>query len=613
MSKSRAIVALGLILIIVLATLVWDKQPTIYPYLCLAIAFSGVLTFSIIRYHQDAGNKFSVIFLIFIAFLFLRNVQFISTHYSALMPADVTWEYAVINTFSEQGQISTIPASTFSDMLTWYSSWPAFHTLSLIFGDILGIKLSVSPVILPTILGSIGFLLVYVLTDKLTANLKLNKTVVPMCLLLYAVSPEAIYYGFKFVRQGMGVALVLVGFYLLYEYIVRRDFRFLALSILNALVIVLSHHYTSFVFSYYLLAFAGLTFILALVLSRVIKIGWLVNLSKLRKQALIVGIVGLIAAASIFVWWNQVGTVIHGVAGGVTARIVAVVEQTIAQAEPSAQPLVEVTPFFPKWHYPSKLTPPWVNLLWVRDFLIYVPVLFGFAWLLRKRLKSKSSNGGETISCYFLVFSLSCFGALFLFELFISHVEPYRVILLSLPFIALCSAILYVEMLSHVRWLRWLAFGILVFVITTSFLGLWGHRHAPVHLYSSVISHQEVGEAVPLDDRYYALQQFVAEHELASSTCSIFSDNNWILYQLLPPQEYGKIGPGVRELPTELHNAVTNGDALLAIDFGSGFYSYYYGATTPEEAQRLQAQYRYELEASLNKIYYNNFGVWVKQ
>jgi len=162
MSKSRAIVSVGILLVIMLFIVVWNKTPTIYPYLCLAIAFSGVLVFSIIRYHQGTGDKFSVIFLIFIAFLFLRNVQFISAHYSALMPAgDVTWEYAVINTFSQQGQIAVIPPGDFSNMLTWYSSWPALHALSLIFTDVSGVRLYALPIVLPIIFSCIGFLFVY--------------------------------------------------------------------------------------------------------------------------------------------------------------------------------------------------------------------------------------------------------------------------------------------------------------------------------------------------------------------------------------------------------------------------------------------------------------------
>lgn len=612
--KRWAIITLGLILTIALVILVWNKLPTIYPYLCISIALSTLLAFSIVGYSKGNTDKFSVIFLVFLVFLFLRNVQFIATHYGTFLPADVTWEYAVINTFSQQGQIFTIPASAFSHMLTWYSSWPLFHTFSLIFADVLGMKLSTLPVVLPTILGSIGFLFVYLLADKLAASLKLNKTVVPICLLLYAVSPEAIYYGFKFVRQGLGVVLVLAEFYLLYKYITHRDLRILALVILNSLVIVLTHHYTSFVFTGYLLAFAGLTFVLALVVSRVIKTGWMANLSKLRNQAVIIGIVAFLSAASIFVWWNQVGTVIHGIAGGVTTRIVMVAEQIITLPEASTTPHIEVTPFFPQWHYPSELTPPWVNLLWARDFLIYMPVFFGFAWLIRQKFKKRKSLASEElVGFYFVVFSLSCFGVLFLFELFISHVEPYRVVLLSLPFIVLCSAILYVEMLSHGSWLKWLAFSILVFVITSSFLGLWGHRHAPVHLYTSAVSAEEVGESIPLDDRHYALQQFITENQLDNKAEVIVSDNNYLLYFLLPSQEYKKFGPGWSRLASGLHDSVANGDDLLVIDFGARFYHYYHGVTTLEAAGRLATEYRTELTANLDKIYDNQFEIWLNK
>ena len=66
----------------------------------------------------------------------------------------------------------------------------------------------------------------------------------------------------------------MIQFYLLYKYIPTRDLRFLVLIGLNSLAIILAHHYTSFISTAYLLAFAGLTFGLALVLGRTARPGW---------------------------------------------------------------------------------------------------------------------------------------------------------------------------------------------------------------------------------------------------------------------------------------------------------------------------------------------------
>lgn len=600
--KRWALIILGLILTIALIILVWNKQPTIYPYLFVAISLGSLLALSIIGYYKGSVDKFSTICLLFIVFLLLRSVQFIATHYQALTTGDVTYEYAVINTFSQADKIFVIPPTFFSNMLTWYSSWPLLHSFSLIFADVLGIKISLLPVVLPTIFSLIGFLFVYLVTDRLATDLKLDRVIIPLSLLLYAIAPEAIYFGFKFVRNSMAVVFILAEFYLLYKYISQRDSRVLALIILNALAIVLTHHYTSFIFTAYLLAFAALAFILALAQDKLRKPVWIAKLLTFRKEAAIIGIVGLLSASAIFAWWSQVATVIQPVGSGVTARIIQIVT-------PSIEPDVF------KAYYPRELTPTWVNLLWVRDFLIYVPVFFGFAWLIRQKFKKGTLEFKEERGFHFLVLSLVCFGAFFLFELFISHVETFRIVILSLPLIALCSAMLYVKMLSQGRWLKWLTFAVLVFVVTSSFLGLWGHRYVPIHLYSSAVSAWEVGEPTPLDDRHYALQQFVSENQLDLKSGEILADDNSLLYRLLPPQEYQKIGPEKGALYDELSRAITDSDNLVVIDFSAKFYTHYWGgyaSVQPEAAGEVRKQYRTELEANLNRIYDNGFEIWVK-
>jgi len=607
------LITIGVILTSTLIILIWNKQPTIYPYLLAAIGLASLVTFSIVGYYRGSIDKFSTICLIFIVFLLLRNVQFIATYFTALMPGDVTYEYAVINTFSQADRIFVIPQSAFTSRLTWYSSWPLLHSLSLISGDVLGIKISLLPVILPTIFSLIGFLFVYLIADRLTTSLNLNIVVVPITLLIYAISPETIYYGFKFVRNSLALVFVLVEFYLIYKYIDRRDSRILALISINALAIVLTHHYTSFIFTGYLLAFAALAFILISVRSKLRRPALIEKLPEFKKEAVIIGVIGIISVAGIFGWWSQAGTVIQGTASGVTHRVTQILTPSIEPTKPGIEPDI------PEAHYPQQLIPSWVNLLWARDFLIYVPVFFGFAWLIRQKFKKRVLDFKEGRAFHFLILSLICFGAMFLFELFISHVEPYRIILLGLPFISLCSAVLYVRMLSNGTWLKWVTFAVLVFVITSSSLGLWGHRYAPINLYCSNVNTRGVDKATAPDDKHYALQQFINGKKLDLKSNEILSDDNSLLYRLLSPQVYHKIGPSRSELCTEASRAIAAGDNLLVIDFDNKFYSHYWsgvGGHTPvksEIAQRLMTEYRTEIGSNLNKIYDNGFEVWVKQ
>jgi len=592
-----AIIALGLTLTIALVILVWNKEPTIYPYLFVAAALASLLAFAIIGYCKGSVDKFSTIFLILIVFLFLRNVRLIAVHYGAFEPGDVTYEYAVINIFAQMDKIFVIPPSAFWSQLTTYSSWPLMHTFSVIFADVLDIKTSLLPMVLPTVFSLTGFLFLYLIADRLTADLKLSKVILPLSLLLYAIFPEAVHYGSKFIRTSFALVFVLAELYLLYKYISHRDTRILALIILNAIAIVLSHHYTSFIFTVYLPVFAGLTFVLVLV-SRRVKVKWITWFIKFRKEAAIVGIVGLLSAGAVFVWWSQVATVIQPLAGEVGTGI--------AQTTMSGG----LSPYIPEPHYPESLTPPWVSLLWVRDFLIYIPVLFGFGWLIRKRFKVPDSEGSAAF--YFLTLSLICFGAFFLFEFFISHVAPPRLIILCLPLITLCCALAYERLLARGRWQKWLTIAVLVLVIVSGFLGLEGHRHAPVHLYCSAVSPEVFGQNMRLTSRHWELEQFVSEHALDQKTTTIFSDNTAALYLLLSSKEYAKIASPLYRLGTGLHDSIARGDDLLVIDFGARSYRVAWGAITGEEAEEVRGQYRAELEPNLNKVYENGFEIWVK-
>jgi hypothetical protein len=577
---------LGLTLIIILTILVWDKQPTIYPYLFLSLTIAALLSYSIISYKEQRSIVPTIIFIL-VVFVFLRNVSFISTHYGALTPADVTYEYAVINTFLAEGEISVIHGS----LLTWGSSWPAFYSVCVVFSITLDVAPDILPVVLPTVFGLIGFLFLYLLLDKLTTGLNLSKVVVPLGILLYAIAPEAIYYGWKFVHQGLGVMLVLISFYLLYKYIRTRDLRILALIILNALLLVVVHHYTSFIFAGYLLIFCGLV----LASDLPVKV-W----RRFARQALVMGILGLVVGGSMFLWWSEVGTVISRSAELGVSRAAAV----LSGGEP-------VEPDVPAWHYPKELTPSWLHLLTLRDFLIYIPVFFGFGWLLWKRAKRKSAAAEESSAFGFLAISLICFGGMFLFELFVSHIEPYRVVLLGLPFIVLCSGVLYMKTLSKSRWA---VLAILVLITTTSFLGLWGHRYAPIHLYSSSVSAEEVGEAMPLDDRHYELQGFVDQNIAWEEFDEVLSDAADLLYRLIPSQEYDKIGPSPgnrHKIADALHRALVENENLIAIDFGTGLYTHYHGVVSQEEAAERKEKYHLELEANLDKVYDNGFEIWV--
>ena len=591
-----AVTIIGLILVIVLSILVWDKQPTIYPYLFLSLTVAALLAYSIISYKEQQSSAPTILFILIIC-LFLRSVPFIATHYGILPMGDVSYEYAVINTFSDEGRIFVIPGESLPQIrLTWYSSWPALHSLSLIFSTILDVDPYFVPMILPLVFSLVGFLFLYLLLHALATGLKLNRVVIPLGLLLYAISPEAIYFGYKFVAQSLGVMLVLVEFYLLYKYIQTHDLRIGALIILNAVLIVVTHHYTSFIFAGYLLIFSAL----ALASGLLFRAWRRREIWSFRREPLFIGMLGLIMAGSIFLWWSEVGTVIAGTAASGASSAAAV----LTGGE-------EFAPHLPATYYPEELVPPWANLLWVRDFLIYIPVFFGFGWLLWERAKKKSAAAEEPSAFGFLAISLVCFGGIFLFELFVSHIEPYRVVLIGLPFIALGSGVLYIKFLSKSKWAVLI---VLVLITTTSFLGLWGHRYAPIHFYSSSVSAEEVGEFMPFDERHWEAQGFLVQNFDLEEKDRILSDAPHLALRLLPPQMYEKMAPLTGyEIADALSQALAENEDLVVIDFGASLYSHYWGKRTPSEAKDIRVDFDCVLSQNLTKIYDNDFAIWVSE
>ncbi len=601
--KRWSLIILGLILTIALVILVWNKEPTIYPYLFVSIALSVLITFSIIGCYKGIIDRSSTIVLIFMIFLFLRNVQFIATQYMALTPDDVTFEYSVIKYFSEANRIFVIPNSPFSNMLSWYSSWPLLHSLSMIFSSVLDINIALIPVLLPSVFSTIGFLFTYLIVNRLVVDLKLNNVIVPLSLLLYSIAPEAIYFGFKFVRNSLAAVFILMGFHLLYRYYRCHDSRVLGLIVLNTFVIVLTHHYSSFIYTAFLLAIATLSFIVAMVLNVKSRLKQITIISDMKKEAVITGVVGLLSVGLVVIWWSQVGTIIQEVASGVTGKITQSVFSGIRQIGP------EILEAF----YPEQLTPSWIKLLWIRDVLVYIPVFYGFIWLIRQAIIKKAVDYSWGKGFWFLILSLVSFGLFFLFELFVSHVETFRIVLLCLPLVVICSAIMYEKMISYKRIYRGLAFIALAFSLVCSSLGLWGHRYAPIDLYCASVTGREAGEPMIIDNRHYELQEFVMENELDKTYSGILSDDNSLLYRLLSPQEYLKIGPNGAVLYVELNRAISEGDNTLVINYDSNFYSHYWGgypAIELDMVDELLADYHTKLEACLNKIYNSGFEVY---
>jgi len=614
--KGWKIIGAGFLLISLLSILICIKPSTIYPYLFLSVIAALLLT-SVILFDRDGQDKTSLFLILLFVFLFLPSIWFISTRYAALTTADVTYEYAIINTFMEYDKIFVIPSTELepSRWLAGYSKYPVLHTLGAILCSVTGIDSYVLPMFLPMVLSLIGFMFLYLIATKLSKGLRLKPVIIPLSLLIYGVSALGIFFHFRLVRQSLAVVVLLVGFYLIYNYISAGGRRIAGLIILCALLLVLTHHLSSFIFLIYLLAFF-LASVLFIALHKLAKPEWQTFAAKLPKRCLFIGIVGIVAVGAFLGWDQCAPRILQPPQEVLVSQQMPSTTETIMGTASGALRTPQLEAYVPPGQYPKQLTPSWVHIQTARSLLIYFPVFFGFIWLIREKLKKKFKGRQEFTAFCFFVFSLVIFGVSFATDLFLTKMAPYRIVLVALPFVAFGSAIFYTKLVTKSKQAVFIG---LVFVIVSSSLGLWAHRVIPAHVYSSAICPVEVGEVMPLDARHHALGSFASDHILdGASGQRIISDDSHSLYPIIPPPAYGKIaGPTHPALIAARLDEVINGNSgeIVVVDFGQNPYIYWCWSREPfdpKAAPEVRAKYRSRLENNLNKIYDNGFEIWTK-
>jgi hypothetical protein len=101
----------------------------------------------------------------------------------------------------------------------------------------------------------------------------------------------------------------------------------------------------------------------------------------------------------------------------------------------------------------------------------------------------------RTPTRFFVVYGMIFFGLMFIINDVSFKIEPFRVITLAMPFIALLTATTYVEIKNRANRIWKIVLPpIVVLLVLTSFLGLWAHSFAPMQLYNPAVKASEVGE-----------------------------------------------------------------------------------------------------------------------
>lgn len=573
-SKSEKIVLmLEIVLIFIVAFCLWYKVLLPAAYF---VAIMFLTTLLVVQMLRNQRSKF-LIFQIALLFLLIRNVYYLSTNYSIIPFGDGNWDYGVVKTFTQKGSIFVIQEPNSSaKVITWYSGWPLLHTLTLCFSEISGIDAFYTCLLLPSVISVCSFIFVYLFVEKLRKPLKLDTKVTILALLIYATSPDVVFWPMQFVRQNLGILLLTITFYLIYLSIINpHNAKYKALTMFFAMSIVMTHHFTSFTMVSYFFLFSFF-----LVIGKYFaetRVG-----SKLFWSSPNLSIIGIAFAtfAFLFVWWNNFGAMIWPSIGSSIRRFIEILNG-IRQIE-----------YLPaRAFYPNLLTPIWAtSLLTLRDILMYIPAFFGL-FLITVKVSKISQK-------FFVIYSILAFGTLFVIDNLIFRIEIYRIITLSLPFTVLLSATLYTHIenkLKHILHIPIRAI-IVTLLLSSSFIGLWGHSFAPIHLYDPSINTVEVGER---NTDFMRVHGFFTEKIPINSFQAVWVDDYAPLVRLLEPTNYSKI----MKLSFEYTQRDPSSNELVCVFKDLYLYAYYARRYSPIKTPQESNRVRYELYEYLNKRY----------
>lgn len=558
MKRGRVIISLEIMVILFVAISLWYKVFIPYSYFFAAIFLAILLTVSMFKERQ---HKYLIV-QIFLVYLLINSVYGLATRFSVLPYGDVYWEYGVVTTFFQEENIFVIHEEVYpASKLTWYSGWPEPHTFALILSQVSRIDLFHVILLLPLVLSICSFAVVYLFFEKLRSTFSLSPTVTTIGLLIYTASPDSIFWRTQFVRQNFGILWVILIFYivcLLISQLANQKRKVVVILTFCVLSLVITHHLTSFlIMIYFFFLFIFLTLGKYIAKTRIgSKFFWSMPDVSIPSMTLSMALIMLV---SIFVWWDNFGTVVWPTVAFGVMRFIQVMTGT---RKPEF--------FMPQAYYPNQLAQTWILLLLrLRDILLYLPSLFGLFFVWTRKLRAPQK--------FFVVYSMLSFGLLFLVNGLTFKIEVYRLVVFALPFIALLTAIIYNEVKSKSKraW-NMLAPLILILIVSSSFVGLWGHNFAPMHLYDPSINPSEVGE----NNDPSSLSSFFHEKIQAENFKLIWTDDIGSLLLLLEPCHFKKIRGS---LPKYVQKMGSLGDELICELNDFNLYSYYAGTYSPIE------------------------------
>lgn len=581
---NKIILIIEIILTTVIIFSLWYKIYLPELYYCYIIIITSIIIIKIIFNYQ---SKYILISLFIIYFL-IRNIYNLNMNYQIIPFGDANWDYGLLKTFTNKNYIELIQEPR---ILSLYSGWPIIHIISMILFLISGLSEFYITFILSSIFGFTTLIFVYVIYKKIIKNFNSDTSIIYLGLLIYIVSPESIFWQMQFVRQNLGILIMTIILYLILKYFknphsLKNNLLILFFSIISVMV----HSVSSVVIFLYLTLLVIINTLNRKILSKITK-----KKSLLSINTNFLTLTCFIMFTFLFYWWNRLGLIVFPYISSIMERIYELITLSFR---------IEILP--KSAIYPDLITPKYVmNLILIRDILIYVPSILGFIIINLKLKKIREK--------YFILTSSISLGTIFIINYFFFRIEFSRIISLSLLLIAfLNSYSLYnLKLKRKSIWYKLYIIFVISIIVPSSFIGIWGHKFAPIHLYNPYVNPIKIGER---NKDVMRLEDFTRKLTIKNFD-SIFADDINPLLYILEPDDYIKIN----RLPVidiqKLGSRTKLGRVAIFIMKNLNIYFYHAGLYSPidnpKNINKTQHLLKQQIENNFNCVYNDgNNKIW---
>jgi len=511
------------------------KYQLALPYVYYLLSFIIGMLLIIMIYRSDGKKQWRLFLSIVIVFVFLRSVYLVASGFSLIPLADGYADYAVAKIFLENA-----PANMLSEYDPLVSGWPLLHILAASLSRVLNVDLLYAVLALPIIFNVALLAFMYLLIRDIVSRLGVSHRIVPLALLIYAISPDNIYSSMQFTRQNIGLLFAVAILYLLYKRIQIniKDRRVELLFFIFCFALVLGHHFSPFL----MLLFFSLFFIFAQKSSQYLtRVGWKISLVPMRSISLVTI---MLFSVMMFAWWIFFSPV-------VLTTYVPFLENIMPSFYTGPLDLAK-----PRWSFYGVLRPyPYIDLLILRDIAIFLSVAIGFLVYL----KGMISRRKLTADGQFLLYSVTALVSIFVVFEFLVYLQPLRVLWFAAPFLALYAALFYDRLFSNRNAIyRIGVVSLLSVVVFLSFMSPFSRGYLPLYLYDPSIRFEDVGSHNPL---YLNVVPFVRDRVEIENFIAILSDDAGLLYIFLPTGTY----PIVKHL--YYNPELINGTGVILFEF----------------------------------------------